>query len=57
MMTIIIPTYFNPIMGVLGLLLVWKLYDLQVRMGRVHAVNFWAPSRIRRRVGARTLLR
>jgi hypothetical protein len=41
-MTIIIPDYFNHILAILGLLLVWKLHTLQVRMGRIQAVDFWA---------------
>jgi hypothetical protein len=46
-MTIILPSYFNHIIAVLGLLLVWKLHALQVRMGRIQAVDFWARSGIR----------
>jgi hypothetical protein len=46
-MTIIVPSYFNHIMAVLGLLLVWKLHALQVRVGRIQAVDFWARSGIR----------
>ena len=55
-MTVIIPSYFYPIMGVLGLLLIWKLHEIQVRMGRIQAVNFWARAGTRRRVVVRNPL-
>ena len=45
--TIIVPGYFNHILGVLGLLLLWKLHQIQVKTGRIEAVDFWARSGIR----------
>ncbi|TLY15731.1 MAG: hypothetical protein E6K67_10115, partial [Nitrospirae bacterium] len=45
--TIVVPEYFNHILGVLGLLLLWKLHQIQVKTGRIEAVDFWARSGIR----------
>ena len=45
--TIVVPDYFNHILAVLGLLLLWKLHQIQVKTGRIEAVDFWARSGIR----------
>ena len=45
--TIVVPEYFNHILGILGLLLLWKLHEIQVHMGRIEAVDFWDRSGIR----------
>jgi hypothetical protein len=45
--TIVVPDYFNHLLAILGLLLVWKLHAIQVEVGRIEAVDFWDRSGIR----------
>ena len=45
--TIIVPAYFNELLAVFGLLLAWKLHEIRVQAGLIHAVDFWDRSGIR----------
>lgn len=42
-----IPDTYPYLMGVLGLTLIWKFHDLQVKYGRIKAVDVWKRSGIR----------
>jgi hypothetical protein len=46
-MDITIPDIVPYLLGILGLLLVWQVHDIQVRAGRIKAVDVWAQSGIR----------
>ena len=42
--SLVIPDIMPYLLGVLGLLLVWQFYKLQVLAGRIQAVDFWDRS-------------
>ena len=42
-----IPDFIPYVLAILALLLLWEFYDLQVRAGRIHAVDIWDRSGIR----------
>ena len=42
-----LPDTYPYLMGVLGLTLIWKFHDLQVKHGRIKAVDVWKRSGIR----------
>ena len=44
---IVIPEYAMYLLGVLGLLVLWQYYRIQVLNGRIYAVDFWDVSGIR----------
>lgn len=47
MLNITIPDIVPYLLAILGLLLVWQLHDVQVRAGRIKAVDVWSQSGIR----------
>jgi hypothetical protein len=47
MLGITIPDVVPYLLAILGLLLVWQLHDIQVRAGRIKAVDVWVRSGIR----------
>jgi hypothetical protein len=47
MATITIPDIVPYLLAILGLLMVWQLHDIQVRAGRIKAVDIWSQSGIR----------
>ena len=42
-----VPDYVPYLLGVLGLLLIWQLHQIQVTAGRIQSNNFWEQSGIR----------
>lgn len=43
-----VPEYFPYLLGILGLLLIWELHQIQVTAGRINASNFWDLSGIQK---------
>lgn len=44
---VVVPDITVPLLGLLGLLLAWQYYHIQVLSGRIYAVDFWDISGIR----------
>jgi len=42
-----LPSYYPYLLGVLGLFLIWKFHDMQVKAGRIQAKDFWERSGVR----------
>ena len=42
-----LPEYWPYMLGVLGLFLIWKFHDMQVKAGRIQARDFWERSGVR----------
>jgi tetratricopeptide (TPR) repeat protein len=41
------PATYPYLLGILGLTLIWKFHDMQVKAGRIQAKDFWARSGVR----------
>ena len=42
-----LPTSFPSLLAILGLALIWKFHDMQVKAGRIQARDFWEQSGVR----------